>query len=167
MWDLSHCCGPGFEPGSVQVGFCGGQSSAGVGFLRVLRFPLPIFIPPIAPKSILIYQRGLYNRPKWPQYQGLRCLGTPSHPTNNTKNMWDLPPIIQKICEIWISQGGNHTTVLSSKMWYSVWYFLYVTFRTDFMIPSSWQNSNHTVTCYATEDAVLMGNWFYYNLHQS
>jgi hypothetical protein len=42
-----------------------------VGFLRVLGFPLPIFIPPIAPKIILIYHRGLYNRPKWPQYQGL------------------------------------------------------------------------------------------------
>jgi hypothetical protein len=30
---------------------CGGQSGAGAGFLRVLRFPLPIFIPPIAPQS--------------------------------------------------------------------------------------------------------------------
>jgi hypothetical protein len=29
-------------------GICGGQSGAGAGFLRVLRFPLPIFIPPIA-----------------------------------------------------------------------------------------------------------------------
>jgi hypothetical protein len=27
-------------------GICGGQSGAGGGFLRVLRFPLPIFIPP-------------------------------------------------------------------------------------------------------------------------
>jgi hypothetical protein len=27
----------------------------------------------------------LYNRPKWPQYQGLRYLGTKSHPTNNKK----------------------------------------------------------------------------------
>jgi hypothetical protein len=27
-------------------GICGGQSGAGVGFLRVLRFSLPIFIPP-------------------------------------------------------------------------------------------------------------------------
>jgi hypothetical protein len=42
-------------PGSGHVGFCGGQSGAGVGFLRVLRFPLPIFIPPIVPKIILIY----------------------------------------------------------------------------------------------------------------
>jgi hypothetical protein len=55
-----------------HVGFCGGQSGAGVDFLRVLRFPLPNVIPPIAPKIILIYHRGLYNRPKWPQYQGLR-----------------------------------------------------------------------------------------------
>jgi hypothetical protein len=27
-------------------GICGGKSGAGAGFLRVLRFPLPIFIPP-------------------------------------------------------------------------------------------------------------------------
>jgi hypothetical protein len=32
-------------------GFCGGQSGAGAGFLRVLRFPLPIFIPPNSPSS--------------------------------------------------------------------------------------------------------------------
>jgi hypothetical protein len=52
-------CRPvGFEPGSGNVGFCGGESGAGVGFLRVLRFLLPIFIPPIAPKIILIYHLG-------------------------------------------------------------------------------------------------------------
>jgi hypothetical protein len=33
-----------------QVG-CGGQGGAGAGFLRVLRFPLPIFIPPNSPSS--------------------------------------------------------------------------------------------------------------------
>jgi hypothetical protein len=30
---------------------CGGQSGARAGFLRLLQFPLPIFIPPIAPQS--------------------------------------------------------------------------------------------------------------------
>jgi hypothetical protein len=30
--------------------FCGGKSGTGAGFLRVLRFPLPIF-PPISPSS--------------------------------------------------------------------------------------------------------------------
>jgi hypothetical protein len=34
-----------------SCGICGGQSGAEAGFLRVLRFPLPIFIPPIAPQS--------------------------------------------------------------------------------------------------------------------
>jgi hypothetical protein len=34
-------------------GICSGQSGAGAGFLRVLRYPLPIFIPPIAPQSSL------------------------------------------------------------------------------------------------------------------
>jgi hypothetical protein len=32
-------------------GICGGQSGTGAGFLRVLRFPLPILIPPTAPQS--------------------------------------------------------------------------------------------------------------------
>jgi hypothetical protein len=32
-------------------GICGGQSGVGAGFLRVLRFPLPIFIPPNSPSS--------------------------------------------------------------------------------------------------------------------
>jgi hypothetical protein len=30
---------------------CGGQSGAGAGFLRVLRFPLPIFFLPNSPSS--------------------------------------------------------------------------------------------------------------------
>jgi hypothetical protein len=34
-----------------SCGICGGQSGAGAGFLRVLRFPLPMFIPPISPQS--------------------------------------------------------------------------------------------------------------------
>jgi hypothetical protein len=33
------------------VGVCGGQSGTGAGILRVLRFPLPIIIPPIYPSS--------------------------------------------------------------------------------------------------------------------
>jgi hypothetical protein len=43
---------------SFSVSYNYGQSGAGAGFLRVLRFPLPIFIPPIAPKIFLIYHLG-------------------------------------------------------------------------------------------------------------
>jgi hypothetical protein len=42
---------------------CGRQRCAGVGFLRVLRFPLPIFIPQISPQSPSSNIRGWYNRP--------------------------------------------------------------------------------------------------------
>jgi hypothetical protein len=45
-----------------SCGICGGQSGAGSDFLRVLRFPLPIFIPPIAPQSPSSIIWGLYNR---------------------------------------------------------------------------------------------------------
>jgi hypothetical protein len=65
---LSLCCFPGraiaeavsrwLPTAAARVrariwtsGICGGQSGAGVGFLRVLRFPLPIFIPPNSPSS--------------------------------------------------------------------------------------------------------------------
>jgi hypothetical protein len=34
-----------------SYGICRGQSGAGAGFLRVLRLPLPIFIPPNSPSS--------------------------------------------------------------------------------------------------------------------
>jgi hypothetical protein len=66
-----------------HVGFCGGQSGSGVGFLRVFRFPLPIFIPPIAPQSsssiigvCTIGQVAAVPRTN-------RYLGTQCRPTNN------------------------------------------------------------------------------------
>jgi hypothetical protein len=39
------------------------KSGVGAGFLRVLRFPLPILIPPISPQSPSPITRGWYNRP--------------------------------------------------------------------------------------------------------
>jgi hypothetical protein len=47
-----------------SCGICGAQSGAGAGFLRVLQFPLPILIPPIAPQSPSSIIWGLYNRPE-------------------------------------------------------------------------------------------------------
>jgi hypothetical protein len=35
----------------AAYGVCGEQSGTGADFLRVLRFPLPIIIPPISPSS--------------------------------------------------------------------------------------------------------------------
>jgi hypothetical protein len=45
-----------------SCGICGGQSGSGAGFLRVLRFPLPICIPPTAPQSPSSIIWGWYNR---------------------------------------------------------------------------------------------------------
>jgi hypothetical protein len=46
-----------------SCGICAGQSGTGADFLRVLRFPLPIFIPPIAPQSPSSIIWGWYSRP--------------------------------------------------------------------------------------------------------
>jgi hypothetical protein len=62
-----------------SCGISGGQSGTGAGFLRVLRLPLPIRIPPIVPQSSsssIIW--GWYNRPssgcstKWTQCHLMR-----------------------------------------------------------------------------------------------
>jgi hypothetical protein len=35
----------------MSCGICGGRNGTGAGFLRVLRFPLPVLIPPNVPYS--------------------------------------------------------------------------------------------------------------------
>jgi hypothetical protein len=44
-------------------GICGGQIGTGAGFLRVIRFPLPIHIPPINTQLSSSVIWGWYNRP--------------------------------------------------------------------------------------------------------
>jgi hypothetical protein len=63
-----------------SCGICGGQSDAGAGFLRVLRFPLPPRIPPIAPQSPSTIW-GWYSRPN----SGRSTKWTQSHPTRKKK----------------------------------------------------------------------------------
>jgi hypothetical protein len=46
-----------------SCGICGGQSGARTGFFRVLRFPLPFVIPPVAPQSPSCIIWGWYNGP--------------------------------------------------------------------------------------------------------
>jgi hypothetical protein len=58
-----------------SCGICVGQSGTGAGIIRVLRFPLPIRIPPIATQASCIIQ-GWYNRPN----SGRSTKWTQSHP---------------------------------------------------------------------------------------
>jgi hypothetical protein len=77
-----------------SCGICGEQSGAGAGFLRVLRFPLPILIPPTAPhSSSMSIVRGWYNRP----VSGRRTKWTQSHltPPQETKQYYYLENMIK------------------------------------------------------------------------
>jgi hypothetical protein len=46
-----------------SCGICSGHNGTGAGFLHVLRFPLPNFIPPSVPQSPSSIIWGWYNRP--------------------------------------------------------------------------------------------------------
>jgi hypothetical protein len=60
--------GPGFNPGSVHVGFVVGKVALGQVFLRVLRFFLCQFHSPGAPlkwksrQNLIIFLMGLHNK---------------------------------------------------------------------------------------------------------
>jgi hypothetical protein len=80
-------------------GICGRQSGAGAGFLRVLRFPLPIFIPPTVPQSPSPIIWGWYNRPEVAAVQGtsnkktycnVHILRTDVNSTANTTRLKEL-----------------------------------------------------------------------------
>jgi hypothetical protein len=60
-----------------SCGICGGESGTAAGFLRVLRFPLQILIPPTAPHSSSSIILAWNNRP----ISGRRTKWTQSHPT--------------------------------------------------------------------------------------
>jgi hypothetical protein len=66
-----------FRAQIMSCGICGGQSGTGVAFLWVLRFPLPILIPPTVPHSSSSIVRVWYNRP----INGRRAKWTQFHPT--------------------------------------------------------------------------------------
>jgi hypothetical protein len=62
--------------GDRSCGICGGQSGTWAGFLRLLRFPLLICTPPIAPRPSSSIIWGWYNTPN----SGRSTKWTQSHP---------------------------------------------------------------------------------------
>jgi hypothetical protein len=72
---------PRFEPRSSNVTFVVDKSGTGAGFLRVLRFPLPIRIPTAPHTSSIIW--GWYKNRRRVRGQRTKC--TQSHPTPRNK----------------------------------------------------------------------------------
>jgi hypothetical protein len=60
---------PGSNPGLVMWEFVMDKSGAGAGFLRELRFPLPIYIPSASPQSSSISPEARTIGQEWPQCQ--------------------------------------------------------------------------------------------------
>jgi hypothetical protein len=75
-------------------GICGGQSGARAGCLHVLRFPLPIFIPPISPFS---------------QLPGAGTIGQ-KWPTCRVDPVWTPPPHYAKSVPWYRLKGLGKTT---------------------------------------------------------
>jgi hypothetical protein len=102
-------------------GICGGQSGTGAGFLRILRFPLPILISPIAPQSPSSIIWGWYNRsvaatvPSGLSLTPLRI--RPPHFTNHYSTRW-----VFSVCCVFTSRflvtasnsGGSSASALTS-----------------------------------------------------
>jgi hypothetical protein len=63
----SHRGGPGSNPGLVMWDFVMDKSGAGAGFLRELRFPLPIYNPPASPQSCSLSPEAGTIGQEWPQ----------------------------------------------------------------------------------------------------
>jgi hypothetical protein len=63
------CGGPGSNPGLVMWDFVIDKSDAGTGFLRELRFPLPIYIPSASPRSSSVSPGAGTIGQEWTQCQ--------------------------------------------------------------------------------------------------
>jgi hypothetical protein len=77
---VKYSGGPGSNPGLVMWDFVMDKSGAGEGFLRELRFPLPIYIPSASPQSSsLSHEAGTIGQ-EWPH-----------KPNNNNNNKVKCP----------------------------------------------------------------------------
>jgi hypothetical protein len=91
-----------------SCGICGEQSGAGVGFLRVPRFPLPILIPLTSQRSSSI--QGWYYRPvsgrrtKWTHIS----LTPPQETKLNSTIYWSLL-LVTPVCGWWVASKRLYT----------------------------------------------------------
>jgi hypothetical protein len=143
-------------------GICGGQSGTGAGFLRVLRFPLPVLIPPIAPHSSSSIIRGWYNRSD----SGRRTKCTQAHraPRNYPRLVWNpyilcrlykslpLAPVLRRI-----QLTSFHPISLRSIL------IVFSQQRLGLFFPSAFRRD--IVTCVSvTMDGVWFGDRIYWTL---
>jgi hypothetical protein len=67
--EASHRGGPGSNPGMVMWDSVMDKSGAAEGFIRELRFPLPIYIPSASPQSSSLSPEAGTIGQEWPQCQ--------------------------------------------------------------------------------------------------
>jgi hypothetical protein len=65
-YPASHRGGSGSNPGMVMWDFVMDKSGSGAGFLRELRFPLPIYIPFASPQSSSLSPEAGTICQEWP-----------------------------------------------------------------------------------------------------
>jgi hypothetical protein len=123
-----------------SCGICGGQSGAGAGFLLILRFPLPILIPPTDPHSSSII-RGWYNGP----VSGRDTKWTQSHRTPKTKKTILLLKTLEPCANTSSSMG-------------TFWYLASARYRWECNCISSIYNEHHVIivtSCVSHNSCIL------------
>jgi hypothetical protein len=97
-----------------SFGICGGQSGTGAGFVRVLRFPLPILIPPTAPQTLSII-RGWYNRPTVADVPSELSLTPPRETKKQNKKGKSV--YLEPSLHLWPEQTGKFDSGRLEKGW--------------------------------------------------
>jgi hypothetical protein len=135
-----------------SYGICGGRSGTGAGFLQLLRFPLPILIPPTAPHSPSSIIWDWYNRP----ISVRRTKWTQSHSTTR-KHIVDKKEILRT---------ASNTGIFCSSDKVDIFYLIHHIFENSTVNISVLCNSCEDMAC-CSSDCILTLLYTGDNTHSS